>query len=64
MLTIAVLATLGQEEELAMHLRATVNTGTTLEDIKETFLHIGVYAGVPVSNTAFRVAKKVFENKL
>jgi 3-oxoadipate enol-lactonase / 4-carboxymuconolactone decarboxylase len=64
MLTIAVLATLGQEEELAMHLRATVNTGTTLEDIKETFLHIAVYAGVPVSNTAFRVAKKVFENQL
>ena len=64
MLTIAVLATLGQEEELAMHLRATANTGTSLEDIKETLLHIAIYAGVPVSNTAFRVAKKVFEKNL
>lgn len=64
MLTIAVLATLGHEEELAMHLRATVNTGASIEDIKETLLHIAVYAGVPVSNTAIRIAKTVFGDKI
>jgi 3-oxoadipate enol-lactonase / 4-carboxymuconolactone decarboxylase len=60
MITIAVLATLGHQEEVEMHLRATKNTGATLEDIKEVLLHIGVYAGVPVSNIAYKLAKKVF----
>jgi 3-oxoadipate enol-lactonase / 4-carboxymuconolactone decarboxylase len=60
MITIAVLATLGHHEEVEMHLRATKNTGATLEDVKEVLLHIGVYAGVPVSNMAYKMAKKVF----
>jgi 3-oxoadipate enol-lactonase/4-carboxymuconolactone decarboxylase len=60
MITIAVLATLGHHEEVEMHLRATKNTGATLEDIKEVLLHIGIYAGVPVSNIAYKLAKKVF----
>ena len=60
MITIAVLATLGHHEEVEMHLRATQNTGASLDDIRETLLHIGVYAGVPVSNMAFKIAKKVF----
>jgi 3-oxoadipate enol-lactonase / 4-carboxymuconolactone decarboxylase len=60
MITIAVLATLRHDEEVEMHLRATKNTGATLEDIKEVLLHIGIYAGVPVSNIAYKLAKKVF----
>ena len=60
LITIAVLATLGHHEEVEMHLRATQNTGASLDDIRETLLHIGVYAGVPVSNMAFKIAKKVF----
>ena len=57
--TIALLAALGQEEELAMHLRATANTGASAEDVKEALMHVAVYAGVPAANTAFRVAKRV-----
>ncbi len=60
MITIAVLATLGHDEEVAMHVRATKNTGATMADIKEVLLHIGVYAGVPVSNIAYKIAKKVY----
>jgi 3-oxoadipate enol-lactonase / 4-carboxymuconolactone decarboxylase len=60
MLTLAVLAVLGHWEEVEMHLRATKNTGATIEDVKEVFMHIGVYAGVPVSNHAFKLAKKIF----
>ena len=58
MLTLALLAALGHDEELAMHVRATVNTGATVEDIKETLLHVAVYAGVPAANRAFKVAKQ------
>ncbi len=58
MLVIALMAALGHEEELAMHVRATRNTGATPDDIKEVLLMVGVYAGVPAANRAFRVAKQ------
>lgn len=58
MLTLALLAALGHDEELAMHVRATVNTGASAEDIKETLLHVAVYAGVPSANRAFKIAKQ------
>ncbi len=60
LLTIALLAALGKENELAMHIRATRNTGVTPEEIKEAFMQVAVYAGVPAANTAFAIAKKVF----
>jgi 4-carboxymuconolactone decarboxylase len=60
MITLALLAALGHDEELALHLRATVNTGASREDIREAFLHVAIYAGVPAANSAFRVAKEVF----
>lgn len=62
LITIALLATLGHEEELKMHLKASQNTGCSLEDIKETLLHTGLYAGVPVANNAFKCAKKILLN--
>lgn len=58
MLTIALLAALGHDEEVAMHVRATVNTGTSPEDITEALLHVAVYAGVPAANRAFKIAKE------
>lgn len=58
--TIALLAGLGHEEELAMHIRATLNTGATREDIREVLMHVAVYAGVPAANTAFRIAKQTY----
>ncbi|AUD00446.1 bifunctional 3-oxoadipate enol-lactonase/4-carboxymuconolactone decarboxylase PcaDC [Spirosoma pollinicola] len=60
LITIAILAALGHEEELAMHIRATRNTGATPDDIKEVLMHTAVYAGVPAANTAIRIAKQVF----
>jgi 4-carboxymuconolactone decarboxylase len=58
LVTIALLAALGHDEELAMHIRATANTGASPDDIKEALLHVAVYAGVPAANRAFKVAKE------
>ena len=55
--TIALLAALGHDEEVAMHVRATVNTGCSPDDIREALLHVAVYAGVPAANRAFRIAR-------
>lgn len=60
MLTIALLAGLGNYDELSLHLRATVNTGATPEDVQEALLHVAVYAGVPRANHAIKLAKDIF----
>lgn len=60
MLTIALLAALGNNEEMAMHVRATRNTGATKEDVMQALLHAAVYAGVPRANHAIKIAKEVY----
>ncbi|NRP20958.1 hypothetical protein LPJGGPFB_04217 [Ensifer adhaerens] len=58
--TIALLAALGQDEEVAMHVRATANTGASRDDICEALLHVAIYAGVPAANHAIKIVKHVF----
>lgn len=60
LITLAMLCVLGKEHELAMHLRATANTGVTQADVREVFHQAALYAGLPAANAAFAVAKKVF----
>ena len=60
MLVLALMAALGHEEEFAMHVRATRNTGATAEDVREVLLMVAVYAGVPAANRAIKVAKRVY----
>ena len=54
------LAALGHHGELAMHIRATRNTGVTREDVKEVLLQVAVYAGIPAANAAIAIAKRVY----
>lgn len=60
MMTIALLAALGHYDEVAMHVRATRNTGASMDDIKEALLHVAIYAGVPAANHAFKIAKAAY----
>ena len=50
----------GHHEELAMHLRAGLRNGLTVDEIGEIILQSAIYSGVPAANTAFRVASQVF----
>ena len=61
MVTLAIIAALGKNDELAMHIRATRNTGVTPEELKEVFLQVLIYAGAPAANSAFGIAKRVFK---
>jgi 4-carboxymuconolactone decarboxylase len=60
LLTIALLAALGHHDELAMHIRATANTGLGRDQVKEALLQVAVYAGVPAANAAVATAKRVY----
>lgn len=59
--TIALLAALGHDGEVAMHVRAARNTGASREDICEALLHVAIYAGVPAANHAISIVKKTFD---
>lgn len=59
-LTIALLAATGNFEEIAMHTRATAQTGATADDLIEAMLHVAVYAGVPKANHAIKIIKQTF----
>src|SRR5580693_8444194 len=59
LVTLAVLAAMQHEGELAMHVRAALRNGLTPEQIREVLLQVAVYAGVPVANRAFPIAQRV-----
>ena len=59
MITLAMLAALQHENELAMHVRAALRNGLRPEQIQEVLLQVAVYAGVPAANRAFAVAQRV-----
>jgi 4-carboxymuconolactone decarboxylase len=62
MITIAMLAALGRDSELELHLRAALRGGITSADISEVLLQVAVYAGVPAANRAFAIAAPLIEN--
>jgi 4-carboxymuconolactone decarboxylase len=61
MVTIALLAALGRDEELALHLRATGRTGASRSDIREALMHVAIYGSIPAANHAFTIAKRVYQ---
>jgi len=62
LIVIALLAASGHDEELALHILATQNTGASADDIKEVLLQTAVYAGIPTANHAFKIAKKILSD--
>jgi 4-carboxymuconolactone decarboxylase len=60
MVTIAILAALGREHELVLHMGASPNTGITPDEMKEVLLHVAAYGGIPAANSAFAIAKKLY----
>ena len=59
LVTIALLAALGRDSELADHIRACRNTGATPPEIRGALMHVAVYAGVPAANNAMKIARTV-----
>ena len=57
MLTLALLAAMGNFDEIPMHIRACARTGASERDVMEAFQHVAVYCGVPKANHAIKLAK-------
>ena len=63
MITLTALIARGHHEELAMHVRAALRNGLTVDEIKEVLLQSAIYCGVPDANTAFRIAQQVLSEE-
>lgn len=59
LLNLAMLGALNRSHELRLHIRGALNNGVTKEEIREVFMQLAIYAGVPAGVEAFRVAREV-----
>jgi 4-carboxymuconolactone decarboxylase len=60
MLNLAMLTILNRPHELRLHIRGALNNGVTKDEIREVFMQVAIYAGVPAGVDAFRAAREVF----
>ena len=59
LLNLAMLTALNRAPEIKLHVRGAINNGVTREEIREIFLHVGLYAGAPAMLESVRIAKEV-----
>jgi 4-carboxymuconolactone decarboxylase len=60
-LNLGMIAALNRPHELRLHVRGAINNGLTKDELKEMFLQVGVYCGLPAALDCFRIAKEVFK---
>jgi 4-carboxymuconolactone decarboxylase len=60
MLNLAMIGILNRPHELRAHIRGALTNGVTKDEIREVFMQLTIYAGVPAGVDAFRTAKEVF----
>ncbi len=59
-LNLAMISALNRPHELKMHIRGALRNGVTREEIREIFLQVAIYCGVPAAVDSFRLAREVF----
>lgn len=59
-INLAMLSALNRPHEIKVHVRGALTNGLTKDEIREIFLQVAVYCGVPAGVDSFRVAKEVF----
>lgn len=63
MLNLAMISILNRPHELKAHIRGALTNGVTREEIREIFLQVAIYAGVPAAVDSFRIAREVFADQ-
>jgi len=60
MLNLAMIPILNRPNELRTHIKAALTNGVSRDEIREIFLQVAIYAGVPTAVDSFRIAREVF----
>lgn len=61
MLNLAMLSALNRPHEVEIHVKGAIANGLTKDEIKEIFMQVAIYCGVPAGVDSFRIARKVFK---
>lgn len=61
LVTLAMLIALNRKTEFRLHVKAALNNGVSIEEIKEVVLQSAVYCGLPAAHSAFHDAQEVFD---
>ena len=61
--TLCILAATNKWDEFQLHIEGALNNNCKLYELKELFLQITLYCGVPTGNECFKNAMKVFKKK-
>ena len=61
--TLSILAATNKWDEFKLHIEGALNNNCNLYELKELFLQITLYCGVPTGNECFKNAMKVFKKK-
>lgn len=60
MLNLAMISCLNRPHELKMHVKGAIRNGVTIDEIREIFMQVAIYAGVPAGVDSFRIAREAF----
>ena len=60
LLNLAMIAALNRPHELKLHVGGALRNGVTREEIREVFLQVAIYCGVPAGVDSFRIAREAF----
>jgi len=60
MLNLAMIAALNRPHELKMHIKGALKNGVSKTEIREIFLQVAIYAGIPAGVDSFRIAREAF----
>ncbi|MDB5239894.1 MAG: 3-oxoadipate enol-lactonase, partial [Spirosoma sp.] len=63
LITLSMLIALNREAEFKMHVRAALNNGVSVDEIKEVIMHSALYCGLPAANAAFQAASEILNQQ-
>jgi 4-carboxymuconolactone decarboxylase len=61
MLNLAMISALNRPHELKLHVKGALTNGVTRDEIREIFLQVAIYCGVPAGIDSFRIAREVLD---
>ena len=60
LLNLAMISALNRPHELKTHVKGALRNGVTKVEIREVFLQVAIYCGVPAGVDSFRIAREAF----
>ena len=60
LINLAMISALNRPHELKLHVKGALANGVTRDEMREVFLQVAIYCGVPAGIDSFRIAREAF----